>query len=88
METDETSASRAEFLKLAEATRATIQSAKTEGARSRKVARKSPKEMYKVAESTPFDAFRPANLNYTITEQHLQHELRDERHRRAQRRHF
>lgn len=67
VETDETSASRAEFLKLAEATRATIQSAKTEGARSRKVARKSPKEMYKVAESTPFDAFRPANLNYTIT---------------------
>ena len=60
-------ANEEEFLKLAEATRATIQSAKTEGARSRKVARKSPKEMYKVAESTPFDAFRPANLNYTIT---------------------
>ncbi len=67
VETDETSASRAEFLKLAEATRATIQSAKTEGTRSRTIARKSPKEMYRVAESAASYAFRPANLNYTIT---------------------
>ena len=67
METDETSASRAEFLKLAEATKATIQSAKSEGTRSRVIARKSPKEMYRVAESASSCAFRPANPNYTIT---------------------
>ena len=67
VETDETSASRAEFLKLAEATKATIQSAKSEGTRSRVIARKSPKEMYRVAESASSCAFRPANPNYTIT---------------------
>lgn len=67
VETDETSTSRAEFLKLAEATRATIQSAKTEGTRNRAIARKSPKEMYRVVESTASHVFRPANLNYTIT---------------------
>ena len=67
VETDETSASRAEFLKLAEATRATIQSAKTENTRSRAVARKSPKELYKVVASAASYAIRPANLNYTIT---------------------
>lgn len=67
VETDETSATRAEFLKLAEATRATIQSAKVEGARSMVIARKSPKEMYRMVESAASYAFRPANLNYTIT---------------------
>ena len=67
VETDETSASRAEFLKLAEATKATIQSAKAEGTRSRVIARKSPKVMYRVAESASSCAFRPANPNYTIT---------------------
>jgi DNA repair exonuclease SbcCD ATPase subunit len=67
VETDETSTSRAEFLKLAEATKATIQSAKSEGTRSRVIARKSPKEMYRVAESASSCAFRPANPNYTIT---------------------
>ncbi|MBP3646450.1 MAG: AAA family ATPase [Clostridia bacterium] len=67
VETDESSASRTEFLKLAEATRTTIQRTKAEGARSRKIVRKSPKEMYKVAESAASHAFRPANLNYTIT---------------------
>ena len=67
VETDVASASRAEFLKLAEVTRATVQSAKAEGTRSRVIARKSPKEMYKVIESASSYAFRPANLNYTIT---------------------
>ena len=67
VETDENTASRAEFLRLAEATRATIQSAKAEGPRSRVIARKSPKELYKVAESAASCAFHPANLNYTIT---------------------
>lgn len=67
VETDETSATRAEFLRLAEATRATIQSAKTEGTRSRVIARKSPKEMYRIAASAVSCAFCPANLNYTIT---------------------
>lgn len=67
VETDETSASRAEFLRLAEATKATIQSAKAEGTRSRVIARKSPKEMYRVAQSASSCAFRPENPNYTIT---------------------
>ena len=31
------------------------------------IARKSPKELYKVAESAASCAFHPANLNYTIT---------------------
>ena len=67
VETAENAASRAELLKLAEATRATINSARAEGARTRAVVRKSPREMYRVTESSSPCAIRPANLNYTIT---------------------
>ena len=67
VETEENSASRAEFLKLAEATRKTISSAKSEGTQRRAAVRKSPKEMYKVTGLSAQLAFRPANLNYTIT---------------------
>ena len=67
VETEENSASRAEFLKLAEATRKTISSGKSDGTQRRVVARKSPKEMYKVTGTAAVLAFRPANLSYTIT---------------------
>ena len=69
IETDENSASKAEFLKLAETTRAAIQSANAESARTRSkaIVRKSPREMYRVAASAASCAIRPANLNYTIT---------------------
>ena len=67
VETEENAASREEYLKLAEATRATIQSAKAEGTRSKAIVRKSPREMYRVSESAASYAVRPANLNYTIT---------------------
>ena len=67
IETEGAAASRAEFLKLAEATRATIQSARAKSARSDAVSRKSPREMYRVVKSAASYAFRPANLNATIT---------------------
>ena len=67
VETEENSASRAEFLKLAEATRRTTSSTKSEGSQRRTAVRKSPKEMYKITGLSTSLAFRPANPNYTIT---------------------
>lgn len=67
VEVDENSASREEFVKLAEATRKTIENRKSSGTERKKIVRKSPKEMYKVAANTGALAFKPAKPNYTIT---------------------
>ena len=68
VETEENTVSRAEFLRLAEATKKTIHEQKAGGTSTRKrTARKSPKEMYKVVGSPLGVPFKPAKPNYTIT---------------------
>lgn len=67
VDADENSESRAEFVRIAEATRRTIEDRKTSGKEVKKVVRKSPKELYKVVDGGPTLAFRPAKPNYTIT---------------------
>jgi hypothetical protein len=67
VETGENSASREEFLKLAEATRQTISEQQAGASTRKKIERKSPKEMYKVVASSAGVPFRPAKPNYTIT---------------------
>lgn len=67
VEADENSSSRAEFVKLAEATRKTIEDRKSSGTERKRVVRKSPKEMYKVVNPGAVVAIKPARPNYTIT---------------------
>ena len=67
VEVDENSASRAEFVQLAEATRKTLEERRTSGTERKKVVRKSPKEMYKVVNPGAALPFKPAKPNYTIT---------------------
>ena len=67
IETDKTSASRAEFLKLAEKTRETIKTHKTSKTSLNKAVRKTPKELYTVVNKSSVLPFRPVNPNYTIT---------------------
>lgn len=67
VEVDENSASRAEFVQLAEATRKTLVARKSSGAVRKKPIRKSPKELYKLADKGAAPAFRPAKPSYTIT---------------------
>ena len=66
VEADENSASRAEFVRIAEATRRTIEDRRSSGTEVKKIVRKSPKELYKVVDGAAL-AFRPAKPNYTIT---------------------
>ena len=66
VEADENSASRAEFVRIAEATRRTIEDRRASGTEVKKIVRKSPKELYKVVDGAA-PAFRPAKPNYTIT---------------------
>ena len=66
VEADENSASRAEFVRIAEATRRTIEDRRASGTEVKKTVRKSPKELYKVVDGAAL-AFRPAKPNYTIT---------------------
>ncbi len=67
VEAAENSASREEFVKLAEATRKTIEERKSARTERKKIVRKSPKEMYKVVQTATAMPFRPAKPNYTIT---------------------
>ncbi len=67
VEVDENSASRAEFVRLAEATRKTIEGRQSSGTERKKIIRKSPKELYKVVSTGIAPAFKPAKPNYTIT---------------------
>ena len=67
IETDETSASREEFLKLAEATRQAITGHQASGTTRKKTVRKSPKELYKVSNTSAVVPFSPAKPGYTIT---------------------
>ncbi len=67
IETDESSASRAEFIKLAEETRSMIGKAKAKSAQVKPTVHKSPKELYRVTESTASFAIRPENPDYVIT---------------------
>lgn len=66
VEADENSASRAEFVRIAEATRRTIEDRRASGTEVKKIVRKPPKELYKVVDGAAL-AFRPAKPNYTIT---------------------
>lgn len=67
VEADENSASRAEFVQLAEATKKTLEERKSSGIERKKIVRKSPKEMYKVVNPDATLPFKPAKPNYTIT---------------------
>lgn len=67
VETNENSSSRAEFVKLAEAARQTVQANKPGTASKKKTPRKSPKEMYHMAELQTCLPFKPANPDYVIT---------------------
>ncbi len=67
VEVDENSDSRAEFVRLAEATRKTINGRQSSGTERKKIVRKSPKELYKVVNTGIALAFKPAKPNYTIT---------------------
>ena len=67
VEADENSASRAEFVQLAAATRKTLEERRSSGTERRKVVRKSPKEMYRVVNPGAALPFKPAKPNYTIT---------------------
>ena len=67
VETKENTASRAEFLKLAEATRKTISEHQAGASTRKKIVRKSPKEMYKTVGSPTGIPFKPARPDYTIT---------------------
>ena len=67
VETEENTASRAEFLKLAETTKRTITEHQANASTRRKIVRKSPKEMYKTVGSPAGIPFKPAKPDYTIT---------------------
>lgn len=67
VETDKASVSRDAFVKLAEAARKTIEERRSVGTERRKVVRKLPKEMYKVVDAGTGVAIRPAQTDYTIT---------------------
>ena len=67
VETEENTASRAEFLKLAEATKKTIAEHQAGVSTRKKIVRKSPKEMYKTVGSSAGIPFKPAKPDYTIT---------------------
>ena len=67
VETEENTASRAEFLKLAEATKKTIAKHQAGASTRKKIVRKSPKEMYKTVGSSEGIPFKPAKPDYTIT---------------------
>lgn len=67
VEVNEDSLSRAEFVKLAEATRKTIEASKNLGTGRRKIVRKSPREMYRVNNPGAAVAIKPAKSNYIIT---------------------
>ena len=64
---DENSETRAEFVRLAEASRRTVENRKSTGMERKKIVRKSPREMYRVANPDGAAAIRPAKPNYTIT---------------------
>ncbi len=67
VEADENTASRAEFVRLAEAARKTIEDRRASGTERKQTVRKSPKEMYKVVNPRGTVAIKPARPNYTIT---------------------
>ena len=67
VEVDENSASREEFVKLAEATRKTLENRKPSVTEQKKIIRKSPKEMYKLMATTGALPFKPAKPDFTIT---------------------
>lgn len=67
VETEENSTSREDFLKLAEITRKAIVDRHSSDSSRKKIARKSPKEMYKTVDPLKAIPFKPAKPNYTIT---------------------
>ncbi|MBO4787815.1 MAG: hypothetical protein J5531_02820 [Lachnospiraceae bacterium] len=67
VETEENAASREEFLKLAEVTKKLLTERQATGTGSRTVAKKSPKELYRLVNITATLPFKPANPTYTIT---------------------
>ena len=67
VEVDENYASRAEFVQLAEATRKTLEGRQSSGTERKKTVHRSPRELYKVVSTGIALAFKPANPNYTIT---------------------
>ena len=67
LETNEDSASRAEFLKLAEATKQMIIEHHTTETVKKKSIQKTPKELYKVKDSSVVLPFKPVKPNYVIT---------------------
>lgn len=64
---DEDSETRAEFVRLAEASRRTVENRKSTGAERKKMVRKSPREMYRVVNPDGAAAIKPAKPNYMIT---------------------
>lgn len=63
----QSSTSREAFVRLAEATRKTVEGHRSDRKEPRKIARRSPKEMYRVVENGNLAAIRPAKPDYTIT---------------------
>ena len=58
---------REKFVKLAEDNRKTIEERKSVRTEQKKIARKSPKEMYRMVSAAAAAPFRPAKPDYTIT---------------------
>lgn len=67
VETNEDSATRAEFVRLAETARKAVEGRKSTGAERKKIVRKSPKEIYQVVNPDGAVAIRPVKTDYTIT---------------------
>ena len=67
VETAESTASRDEFLKLAEATKQTINKRQAGTTTKKRITRKSPKDMYRLSGTTANIPFKPAKPDYTIT---------------------
>ena len=67
VETAESTASRDEFLKLAEATKQTINKRQAGTTTKKRITRKSPKDMYRLSGTTANIPFKPAEPDYTIT---------------------
>ena len=61
------SASREKFVQIADATRREIEKRQVSGTGSKKPVRKSLKDLYKVASPGSLPPFKPAKLDYTIT---------------------
>lgn len=67
VETEENSASREKFLKLAEATRQSVRERQADVSTRRQIVRKKPKELYRIVGAAEGIPFKPARANYVIT---------------------